>query len=214
MEFKNGYRGIKRIFNGEILQLLTTLAILVMTVLVVFEFVKAKKVATYIAIAGLVGFVGLLMYLSGLRKAGKDCKYFKAALAFIWFGILCSIFSAGIELLEGELSWAVYGKGAAKVLQNVFQLLVVVKVIQGIKYFAEQKENEKVLKSCKTLKTLITILYTLIILLGVGNFALDIMTETEGSLITLIEIAVNVIGIVQYVAYLVLLSNAKKMLKE
>lgn len=218
MELQNGYSGIKKIFTGEILQLVAALLMFLSTLFAVAIVVipaaaglLALAVLGVTIISGLIALIGLIFYYVGVGTAAKDSSKFKVALIFLLVGILLSIVGTIFGVLT-KLSWGGLVESIVGIISSVMQLCALVFVIGGIQEFAEQKGDLKVQGMCKTYRILLLIFYILIILADVLGFVFGLVNVVAAIVASAISLIASLLSIVQYFLYLALLARAKQML--
>ena len=213
--FPNAAKGIKRIFTAEILALIAAILVIVGIVLGVVGIAAAAADSTGGTIAGLGG-AGVLLLISGILaiiaavlelvgiiNASKDEAAFKIALYAIIAGVVISIVSTIFSSTAAVVS-------ICDILSKIAKIVVTVFIIQGVINLAKKVNNDAVAKKGNTLLYIITCIYILsaiasIVVATFGGYAASVIAGV-------IAIVAAVLEVVQYVLFLVLLSQAKKML--
>ena len=107
MRFPNGYKGVKKLFASEILNIVTTLLLFVTAVLNIINSKKSSDdrfiaaVFILLLIAGIVAILSFLLQIIGINQSRKDGRYFGSALIFLFAGIPADVVAS---LTEGTFS--------------------------------------------------------------------------------------------------------------
>ncbi len=107
MRFPNGYKGVKKLFASEILNIVTTLLLFVTAVLSIINSKKSSDdrfiaaVFILLLIAGIVAILSFLLQIIGINQSRKDGRYFGSALIFLFAGIPADVVAS---LTEGTFS--------------------------------------------------------------------------------------------------------------
>ena len=219
MTFPNAAKGIKTLFIGEILALISAISIACSIIFSkpvvsgeeVVDFAatggQITVVAILLSVGGLIAVVAYIMQLVGIAKAAKDEEAFKGALYLILFSILFSIAGAVLVYVFPTNNLL---SGAGTVVTNIIEILVTFLVIGGIGTLGA-KLNDATLqeKAAKLLRIIVTV----IVLRLIANIVILLFKESIAEVIvTILGIVILVFTIVQYIAYLSLLATAKNTL--
>ena len=215
--FPNAAKGVKRIFTAEILSLIAGVLAVPAFILAVIGAAAAEVDSAGGAIAGLGGasvlllisgilfIIAAVLELVGIINASKDEAAFKIAL----YAIIASIV---ISLVRSIFSSAATLVSICDILLKVAQIVVTVFIIQGVINLAKKVNNEAVAKKGNSLLYIITCIY---ILSAIASIVVAIFGGYAASFIAgVIAIVGAVLEVVQYVVFLVLLAQAKKMLAQ
>ena len=219
MTFPNAAKGIKALFIGEILALISAISIACSIIFSkpvvsgeeVVDFAatggQITVVAILLSVGGLIAIVAYIMQLVGIAKAAKDEEAFKGALYLILFSILFSIAGAVLAYVFPTNNLL---SGVGTVGTNIIEILVTFLIIGGIGTLGA-KLNDATLQE-KAAK-LLRIILTVIVLRLIANFVILLFKESIAEVIvTILGIVILVFTIVQYIAYLSLLATAKNTL--
>ena len=219
MTFPNAAKGIKTLFIGEILALISAISIACSIIFSkpvvsgeeVVDFAatggEITVVAILLSVGGLIAVVAYIMQLVGIAKTAKDEEAFKGALYLILFSILFSIAGTVLAYVFPTNNLL---SGAGTVVTNIIEILVTFLVIGGIGTLGA-KLNDATLqeKAAKLLRIIVTV----IVLRLIANIVILLFKESIAEVIvTILGIVILVFTIVQYIAYLSLLATAKNTL--
>ncbi|MEE3468543.1 MAG: hypothetical protein VZQ83_08900 [Eubacterium sp.] len=219
MTFPNAAKGIKTLFIGELLALISAISIACSIIFSkpvvsgeeVVDFAatggQITVVAILLSVGGLIAVVAYIMQLVGIAKTAKDEEAFKSALYLILFSILFSIAGAVLAYVFPTNNLL---SGAGTVVTNIIEILVTFLVIGGIGTLGA-KLNDATLqeKAAKLLRIIVTV----IVLRLIANIVILLFKESIAEVIvTILGIVILVFSLVQYIAYLSLLATAKNTL--
>ena len=175
MRFPNGYKGVKKLFASEILNIVTTLLLFVTAVL---SIINSKKSSDDRFIAAV------------------DGRYFGSALIFLFAGIPADVVAS---LTEGTFS------NIFSSINEVLTLLVTVYVTLGIYDLAEKLDNRSVMLHGKIVLILSASVFAVAVLFRI----IPVFVPRTESVFNAIVAVMEFIG---YLAFLIFLGRAKKML--
>ena len=224
MRFPNAAKGVKNIFTAQILQLIGSICEIIGLVIVISggatailsKGSDAGLVAALSQMAGasifLIAFsvlalIAFIMQIVGIVNAKKDEESFKSALICLIIGIIAPIVGALFARVSPVIMSLCSSVG------NLMGLFVTIFIITGIIKLADQLNNGEVsTKGSNILKIIIVIAGLSLILSIVSSFML---TNPAILVIAMILLAISlVLSLIQYIMFLTLLSQAKKMLNE
>ena len=213
MKFPNAYAGVKKIFTSEILSIISVAALLVAAIMLLIGAGGAKAgsdTATVVGLGGaglfsiagsVIALIAFIFQIIGVSNASKDEPAFKTALIFIITGVICAI----VASFTKDNGNATTLSSIIDTVQNVSNLGVTVFIIQGIRNLADRLNNGAVSAKGATIFKIIIAIYALIIIASiVAIFSLTIAG--------IIAIIVPILNLIQYIFFLSLLAQAKKML--
>ncbi len=224
MKFPNAANGVKKIFTAEILSLISGICMFVMIVLLVVALAAAKAVsggadgAAAGAVAsgagtlvfgigsGVLAIIAFILNIVGISKASKDEESFRMALFAVIGGIILSVIGTAFNNVNGYVS------SIMQALQVVADLLVLLYVIQGIRYLSLKLNRPDIDQKGQNLFKIIFIVLVLqfiarIVVIIFGGMAASI----TAAIIALIAV---ILSVIEYILYLAFLAKAKKMLAE
>ena len=211
MQFPNAYTGVKKIFTAEILSIIATVLVLIAAVAAVGVAYAgeasdssgggAVALVLVCTIAFLIiSIISFFMNLSGLRTASQDEPNFQTALIFAVVSIVATVISNVITSSEALT-------GILDILSDVATVLATYFVIRGIMALAEKLNNQEVAGKGNTVIILVFAAFALSLISSIlGTY---VLAETPAAVLSLISL---IFSLVQYIVYLVFLSNGKKML--
>ena len=208
MDYPNAQKGIKKIFNYEVIQIVIGLLAIMITVLSIMVFdgnkvLAGNKVAVgtglVIIAAGLaiviLAIISIPILLKGLKLASKDePDNFKTAFyasLIVFIGSILNGLSSSVEVIGN------YSKYINAAVSGT-TLLMFMCIIFGIRSIADQIGRPDIVKlSLPIIVITIAISFVSII----GRFLED----------STMEVFSTILSLVSYVIYLIYLSKAKKM---
>ena len=217
MRFPNAARGIPKIFTAEILKLISLITGIIALVLgIVFVGTTQNGVSTaagvsgisffiFMAASGVLSIIYLIFMIIGTIQCAKDEPSFKMiiylTIANIVIAIIAAIFSNNFFLAS-----------LARTFSDVVSFICSLLIILGVGNMAAQLGNEAVMDKCGRI-------FKIILGIGILSLLARFFMLFWGSifaqaLVFSFAVVAAVLGIVQYVLYLSMLSQAKKMLNE
>ena len=224
MKFPNAANGVKKIFTAEILSLIAGICMFVMIVLLVVALAAANAVsggsdgAAVGAVAsgagtlvfgigsGVLAIIAFILNIVGISKASKDEESFRMALYAVIGGIILTVIGTAFNNVNGYVS------SIMQALQVVADLLVLLYVIQGIRYLSLKLNRPDIDRKGQNLFKIIFVVLVLqfiarIVVIIFGGMAASI----TAAIIALIAV---ILSVIEYILYLAFLAKAKKMLAE
>lgn len=219
MKFPNAAKGVKRIFTAEILELISTICMVVAVVLLILGLVAGNKdTDSGLAVAGgswmialifmlawvVLSVIAFIMNLVGIINASHDESNFKSALFFLIVSIVSVILSSvfvNTNSMASSLLYSLYS------LMNVFVTIFV--IAGGVKLADKLNRGDISTKGTNVLKLIIVVNILSLISMLVSTFMGGMMVSVTAAVLSLVALVLN---IVQYFMYLSFLSKAKKML--
>ena len=216
MKFENAYKGIKKIFTAEILNIIAvvlgifTALIGIITIAMAAnpEITENSVVWTTIVTiilgvaAGIIGLIAFIFNIVGIVKASKDEQGFKTAAIFVFVSIISTI--VGTILVANPIWTSIFAR-----VSQVAQLITIIMVIKGIMNISSQYQNNYMIEKGRTLIILTFVLHVLMIGSAIASTALI----GAGTIPYVLSLAASFAGIVQYIFYLVYLKNSMKMIE-
>ena len=217
MKFPNAAKGISKIFTSEILELIATIAMGVVSILVAVFAVSAKANNEAGAVASGLGLIilaagasvlviiALILKIVGVVQASRDEDSFRM---FIYLTIYTMI----VAIIAGIFSRNTFLYNTINAVSSIGNFVTILLIILGIGNLAAQVGNEEVIDKCSSQ-------FKLILAIGVVSllarfFSIFLPTEAAKGIIIVLIIAATVLSVIQYILYLSLLSKAKKMLND
>lgn len=224
MRFPNAATGVKRIFTAQILQLIGTICMVIGCIILISGGVtavlskgsdsglvaalsQAAGASIFLVAYSILAIIAFIMQLVGIINAKKDEDSFKSALICTIIGIIAPIVGGLFVRVSPVVSSLCISFG------NLMGLFVTIFIISGIIKLADQLNRGDVsTKGSNILKIIIVIAAISLILSIVSSFML---TNTAILVTAMILLAISMIlSLVQYIMFLTLLSQGKKMLLE
>lgn len=212
MRFPYAYEGIKRVFTGQILNLIAV-ACTILGGLVGGIGAVAGSLATGLGggvflIGSLVlSILSLIFILIGLHRASKDEAAFKPAFIMSLLSLILTVVLAIISVFDPTR----VVNGISKLVSLVLGILVIAYVFKGIENLAVKMEREDMVSSGKKIMVLLWIAYGVSIFCSLLSLLFPYAAGLLGVL-NILSFLASIAMIVGFILYLVHLSKAKNML--
>ena len=211
MSFPNAQKGVSKIFIAQILQLIGAIVSIISAVIMLAGAAAVYNAATEGAMAVLgvsaivfivsliVAIVAFILNIVGLVQAQKDDQGFRMALVFSLICIVLSIVSTLLVTANPNVAnWMQF-------VITIFELAVFEYVVVGIMSLAQKLGNQGMVSYGSKVRIIITILYFILLMIRLfGNMNADF-----GVIMGVIS---SILELVMYIAYIIYLGKAKKML--
>lgn len=215
MKFPNAAVGIAKIFKAEILSLIAFIATGAASIFgVAFsvsekanntagEVISGAGIMVLLIAAAVLSVIALIFKIIGVIQTSRDEYSFKLI-------IYLTIFSLVLSAISGIFSRNVFLYNLASAVSGVVNLITTLLIILGIGNMAAQLHDNNVIANCSL---------QFKVILGIGIFSLlarffsIFMANGLAMAVVIILGCIYVIlGVVQYILYITLLSQAKTML--
>lgn len=217
MKLDNAKKGIKTVYNAEILSIIASIIAIVAGILMIILGSVAKDgevnttdvISTIsLILAAVIGIVAYIMNIVGISSASKDNADFKNALYMVIGAIVVSIASTLLEKKMPGLSRSL------AVSENIFELLTAYYVINGCTGIAKQVGNAAVEnEGKKTMKFFLTVWIIGVVVEVAGKLIEGFSTSKALTAVAgLLALAALVLSLVCYFAYLKLLRKTVDIL--
>ncbi len=217
MKFPNAAKGIKKIFNAEILNLIALIATSILLILSVVlasltesdndatMSVLAISILVFGAVAGVMGIIALILMIVGTIQTAKDEPSFKMIIYLAVLNIIVAIIAA---LFSGNQFVNNLANGFNSVVSFITSILVVI----GVANLARQLLNTELAEKCA--KLLRVIIWVGMLSLMTRFFSIFWGSKVALVIIIFLGVISIILSIIQYILYLSMLSKAKKILAE
>lgn len=217
MKFPNAAKGIKKIFNAEILNLIALIATSILLILSVVLAsltesdndatmgVLAISILVFGAVAGVMGIIALILMIVGTIQTAKDEPSFKMIIYLAVLNIIVAIIAA---LFSGNQFVNNLANGFNSVVSFITSILVVI----GVANLARQLLNTDLAEKCA--KLLRVIIWVGMLSLMTRFFSIFWGSKVALVIIIFLGVISIILSIIQYILYLSMLSKAKKILAE
>ncbi|MEE0956921.1 MAG: hypothetical protein UH734_02395 [Ruminococcus sp.] len=215
MKFPNAAKGIKKIFNAEILNLIALIATSILLILSVVLAsltesdndatmgVLAISILVFGAVAGVMGIIALILMIVGTIQTAKDEPSFKMIIYLAVLNIIVAIIAA---LFSGNQFVNNLANGFNSVVSFITSILVVI----GVANLARQLLNTELAEKCA--KLLRVIIWVGMLSLMTRFFSIFWGSKVALVIIIFLGVISIILSIIQYILYLSMLSKAKKIL--
>ena len=227
MTYPNAAKGVKKIYKGEKYGLVASILVIILGILVIALYVAGDGdpaanansttatigvavIVISIVIAALIIVEAILTFL-GLKDAAKDDETFKTAyylsIASLVISIIASLVS-NVSSTEGSLL-----SSFATSFSSVVSAVLVLYVIQGITTLSGKLNNTEMADNGKSV-------FTIVAVAKIGSAAINLIVhmveagETVTTVLGIAELAMGILSIVGYFAYLKYLKKATAMLEQ
>ena len=217
MVFPNAYSGVKKLYAGEILQLIGAIFIGIVVILGLGAVnadaagALTEEEAGGMALGILMAFVpalllllvGEILVLVGLHQAGKDePRYMKKGF---WAAIIMIIVTTAMGAVSGNGGAQNLAASFLSCLAEILSLFVFLYSIQGVMELAQRLGREDLVSRGKTIMV--------VLIVGIAASAVaSIAATTLGSVASVASVVALIALVLAYVLFLSYLSKAKRML--
>ncbi len=219
MKFPYAAKGVKNIFNAEILTLISTILGGIVTILAIVTLADANE--TTVVVSGIIMLVmsiatvvmlvvGGIINIVGYIQAARDEDGFKKAIYCTIFSIIFAFVAAFFINSTGFLGWL---GTVINLISQVLQLLVFIFSVSGLMNLsAKCNRSDMIQKGANILKLISGIYIAVLIVIVLTRVFRENAFNT--SLATIFSVITIILSVVLYFLYLSYLSKAKKMLGE
>lgn len=215
MRYPNAASGVKKILASEILNLIAIVCLSgALTFTAVVMFVSdgmnddTKAMLALVCLPLLIGaavpaIVGYILKIIGLNKARLDEPAFKTAFYCVFISLAATIFQAAFSGNANVVR-------VMDLISDVSDLLIVIYIITGVRNLSVKMGRNDLDRTGMTIFKIMVSMFMLIIIADI----LSIIFGGVGIVAASIAIAAGVLGVVQYILYIVFLVKANNMLKK
>jgi len=226
MKYPNAYQGIKKMFTAEILEIIASVCIFFAGIAAIVAAAGAIvpdpaesagllgggliAAAVLMAGFGVLSIIAIILLLVGLKRAGLDESRFNKGFSMALASLILSVAAAVLSTVNGGNN---IFDDFATLVASILQIFAMLYVSQGISSLAEDLGDQAVAKSANSLYLVYSVLLIIEAIMRIVSAFLsnDLNMKTSSGVILMIS---SVIAIVAYIAYIVLLGKAKKMLSK
>ena len=216
MTYPKAYKGVKKVFIGEILEVIASLlAVVAATMTAIISAGQGNEGMTAAvlglsAAAGVLAILGFVLQMVGLFQAGGDEYAFRTAFWTVIVIIVASVLQTTFTLIPNIPSLVIR---VLEVLINIATIFVVLFILNGICNLASKLHEEKMYRFGRFLTWVVVILYAVTALLSLlpvffGNAEWAVKVAATLALIAAIT------ELVTYVLIFIYIGKAVKMLKK
>jgi len=213
MKFPNALKGVKKIYAAEILSLLATICVSILSGLAQGSVEGIALNENTLAILGILLIVGAvlgvvagLLNLIGVSNASKDESSFKNAMIWIIIGLAASI-AMGYFQDNAKIF------NVLNIVQRLANTLKTVYVIIGVTNLAQRLGDKAQAERGKKVQNIIVAIFVIgIVFEGASDFMGN--GNIPDLVIGILGLAALVLMIAAYCMFLKLLSRARKMLEK
>ncbi len=210
MQLTNAYRGVKRIYTAQLLQLLAAILALVAALEAILALTATSSAMAlgagfFLLIASALGVIGFVLNIMGIHDASQDEATFRKAMAWVIVGIFVALLSILFQRSD-TLSTL------AKAVTTACDAVITIFVITGVVRLADGLGNEEVRALGKRSLRLIAAAYGA----AFASKLLSVIAGLTGSgtaLGLVMDVVAGVLSIAASLLYLRLLSEGKAMLE-
>lgn len=221
MKFPNAFQGVKKIFTAEILSMIGSACMIIFAIFGMVAVIGLTAESGDAAIAGGLGalvfglaggilsLIGLIFLLIGTKRASADEPLFGQAFMYILCSLILTVASTIISMIWATGIW----DNLSTTVANIFSLIATVYIINGIQNLASKLNRPDMVAKGNTYMIMLIIVYAVQIIVRVIPvfFGANAATST---VVGILSLAAEVFALIVYILYLVLLGQAKKMLRE
>lgn len=221
MKFPNAYQGVKKIFTAEILSLIGSACMIIFAIFGIVAVIGASAAFEEVTIAGGLGamvfvlaggvlsLIGLIFLLIGTKRASADEPLFGQAFMFVLCSLILTVVSTIISMIWTVGIW----DNLSTTIANIFSLIATIYIINGIQKLANQLNRPDMVAKGNTYMTLMIIFYIVQIIVRVIPVFFGVNAATS-TVVGILSLAAEILALIVFILYLILLGKAKKMLRE
>lgn len=221
MPLSNLRKGMTKVIVGQAIDLISTLLTFLVGALFYenIERINSEMIVTetgdilnILAISGLsvlsllLSVAAAVMYIIGLRQAGKEEIIFRVSL--ICFCVCLPLKIVVMYFIHMQSSWYYL----ADTISTLIYMMAVLYLIQGVRRTADRLDDKKAGKRSDILFRIMT---TICVTEAFAEIAVIIVSDTPAAVVSpAISLLANILSIVQYIVMLVFLGYVMRMLKK
>ena len=211
MRFPNALKGVSKLFIAEILQLIGVVVGIVAIVVMLGAYTAdpqglvegiavAGGISAIVAlVSGVIVIIAFILNLVGLVQAQKDDNGFRNALICTLVALAVSIVGSCFQTINPALA------GWMEFVATILELVIFEYVVVGIMSLAGQIGDQKMVEYGNRMRTIISVLFFIILIIQFVGIINPVFAGT-------LSIVEAILELILYIAYIIYLAKAKKML--
>lgn len=203
MRFPSAQKGVSKLFAAQILLIIAAACGIVGGIGI---FTEPTLTVIFGVATVILMIIAYILEIIGVAQAQRDDDYFKAAL-------VCTIIGIVIAVISGIFQLNATASSILTFISTIANILVTIFIIMGIRSVSEKLGDDDLARKANRQLYLIAINYAIGIVI---QFIGSIMGATESFFIVagILSIAGNVIQIVTFILFLILLNKARHSFRQ
>ena len=215
MKFENAYKGVKKLFVVQIIEIAAALLALIGAIIATINVASEANLAAggiIITISSIALIVGFVFTLIGLIQAGRDDSHFKTGLWVILIAIVLGIVAAILRAIPDVVPVVITIANILDALSTASSIVVLVLTLFGISSLASQLGNEEMAERGSSLVNWVIILLAASVILSLVPTFFLVVPNPIGIMFSFFAIVAAVIELFVYIGILIYYIHAIEML--
>ena len=211
MKYPHAHSGVKKIFVGALLELITSALMIAVTILLIYFSNLGDLTVTLTLVASIISVVAFIFQLIGLFQARKDESSFSGALWSIFLVIILTIAQIPLSYLTGE--WVKYVTSSTDAVKSLLSIAVIMYILAGISNLADSLGESGYAARGRIIRVLLMIVF--IAALGMRLVSTFVKgSEPLNNVMSYVSIGSAVIELIANIWYFFYLARAPKKLSK
>lgn len=215
MKFENAYKGVKKLFVVQIIEIAAALLALIGAIIATVNVTSDANLTAggiIITISGIALIVGFVFTLVGLIQAGHDDSHFKTGLWVILISIVLEIVATILRAIPDVAPVVITIANILDALATASSIVVLVLTLFGISSLASQLGNEEMAERGSSLVNWVIILLAASVILSLVPTFFLVVPNPIGIMFSFFAIVASVIELFVYIGILIYYIHAIEML--
>lgn len=215
MKFENAYKGVKKLFVVQIIEIAAALLALIGAIIATINVTSDANLTAggiIITISSIALIVGFVFTLIGLIQAGRDDSHFKTGLWVILISIVLEIVATILRAIPDVASVVITIANILDALATASSIVVLVLTLFGISSIASQLGNEEMAERGSSLVNWVIILLAASVILSLVPTFFLVVPNPIGIMFSFFAIVASVIELFVYIGILIYYIHAIEML--
>ena len=215
MKFENAYKGVKKLFVVQIIEIAAALLALIGAIIATINVTSDANLTAggiIITISSIALIVGFVFTLIGLIQAGRDDSHFKTGLWVILISIVLEIVATILRGIPDVAPVVITIANILDALATASSIVVLVLTLFGISSLASQLGNEEMAERGTSLVNWVIILLAASVILSLVPTFFLVVPNPIGIMFSFFAIVASVIELFVYIGILIYYIHAIEML--
>lgn len=215
MKFENAYKGVKKLFVVQIIEIAAALLALIGAIIATVNVTSDANLTAggiIITISSIALIVGFVFTLIGLIQAGRDDSHFKTGLWVILISIVLEIVATILRGIPDVAPVVITIANILDALATASSIVVLVLTLFGISSLASQLGNEEMAERGSSLVNWVIILLAASVILSLVPTFFLVVPNPIGIMFSFFAIVASVIELFVYIGILIYYIHAIEML--
>lgn len=215
MKFENAYKGVKKLFVVQIIEIAAALLALIGAIIATINVTSDANLTAggiIITVSSIALIVGFVFTLIGLIQAGRDDSHFKTGLWVILISIVLEIVATILRGIPDVAPVVITIANILDALATASSIVVLVLTLFGISSLASQLGNEEMAERGSSLVNWVIILLAASVILSLVPTFFLVVPNPIGIMFSFFAIVASVIELFVYIGILIYYIHAIEML--